>query len=292
MQDPISAVFQDGRRHFQHGPIDIIAYAEGEHEVVEHAHAAAWKRFKNVLNELTSELTKLRQPIGQHCPLQGAIAKTMWQACNDCTQDFITPMAAVAGAVAQALIEDYRLPGISRAWINNGGDIAVHITPGHSLKIGLFADLSSLSQNMAQAGIPVDGVFEITQDSGVRGVATSGWRGRSHSLGLADSVTVLASTAARADAAATVIANEVNVDDPRIVRIPANALKDNSDLGEIPVTVDVPLLSAENIHIALQQGLKRAMELKNKGLIISAVITCQGWITSTDISTCSKMVNT
>ena len=32
-----------------------------------------------------------------------------------------------------------------------------------------------------------------------RGVATSGWRGRSHSLGIADSVTVVARNAAAAD---------------------------------------------------------------------------------------------
>lgn len=291
MIDPISAVLQDGRRHFQHGPIDIIAYAEGEYAAVERAHATAWLRFKNVLNELTRELPALRQPVGDQCALQGAIAKTMWHACNDCTDAFITPMAAVAGAVAQALIEDYRAPGINRAWINNGGDIAVHMAAGYSLKIGLFSDLSRLNEEMVRTAIPVDGVFEITQDSGVRGVATSGWRGRSHSLGLADSVTVLASTAAVADAAATVIANEVNVDDPRIVRLPACVLKDHSDLGDIPVTVDVPSLSKEKIHIALQHGLSRALELKNKGLIVSAVITCQGWVTGTELMTCSRMLS-
>ena len=45
----------------------------------------------------------------------------------------------------------------------------------------------------------------------MRGIATSGWRGRSFSLGIADAVTVLAATAAEADAAATVIANAVDL---------------------------------------------------------------------------------
>jgi ApbE superfamily uncharacterized protein (UPF0280 family) len=286
---PTSAVLQDGRRHFQHGPIDIIAYAEGEAQAVRQAHDAAWKRFKNVLNELTSELVALRQPVGEHCALQGTIAQTMWQACHACTEEFITPMAAVAGAVAQALIDSYRLSGIDRAWVNNGGDIAVYLREGHSLKIGLFADLSCLNEEMLQAGISVNGFFEITPQSGVRGVATSGWRGRSHSLGLADSVTALAATAAIADAAATVIANAVNVQDPRIVRVPANSLKDDADLGDILVTVDVPELSQTQIHDAMQHGLTQALLLKNKGLIISAVITCQGWVTSTETAICSRM---
>ncbi len=289
MLAPISALLQDGRRHFQHGPIDIIAYAEGEAAAVEQAHDAAWERFKNVLDELTCELGALRQPVGERCTLQGAIAQTMWQACRACTEDFITPMAAVAGAVAQALIDSYRSAGIDRAWVNNGGDIAVYLRDGYSLKVGLFSDLSCLNQEMLEAGISVDGFFEVTQQSGVRGIATSGWRGRSHSLGLADSVTVLAGTAAMADAAATVIANEVNIQDPRIVRLPAHSLKDDADLGNIPVTVDVPELSLTQIHDALQHGLTRALLLKNKGLIISAVITCQGWVTSTETAICSRM---
>lgn len=289
MLAPICAILQDGRRHFQHGPIDIIAYAEGDAEAVDQAHDAAWEGFKNILNELTSELGALRQPVSAQYPLQGTIAQTMWRACQACTEDFITPMAAVAGAVAQAMIVPYQSGGITRAWINNGGDIALHLTEGYSLKIGLFADLACLTSGMLQAGISVDGYFEITPRTGVQGVATSGWRGRSYSLGIADSVTVLASSAAIADAAATVIANEVNVEESRIVRLPASELKDDSDLGDIPVTVDVPVLSQDQVHAALQHGMARAMQLKNKGLIISAVIICQGWFITTENSICSRI---
>ena len=91
-------------------------------------------------------------------------------------------------------------------------------------------------------GPSLDGTFRITAESGVRGVATSGWRGRSFSLGIADSATVLAATAAQADAAATVIANAVDADDPRIRRAPANRLRDDSDLGDRLVTCAVGAL--------------------------------------------------
>ena len=116
----------------------------------------------------------------------------------------------------------------------------------------------------------------------MRGVATSGWRGRSFSLGIADSVTVLARDAATADAAATVIANVVNVDAPGIERVPSNALRDDSDLGAIPVTVNVPPLDIPTVQRALRAGAWRARELRAAGLIWSAALVCQGWLTTTD----------
>ena len=58
-------------------------------------------------------------------------------------------MAAVAGAVAQALVVAYRRPGINRAWVNNGGDIALHLAPGQSARLGLYADLARFDEAAA-----------------------------------------------------------------------------------------------------------------------------------------------
>jgi ApbE superfamily uncharacterized protein (UPF0280 family) len=177
--------------------------------------------------------------------------------------------------VAQELIACYQRPGIERAWINNGGDIALHLAPGHSARIGLFADLARF--DLRDGGpLATDGQFEIGAEMPVRGVATSGWRGRSFSLGIADSVTVLAATAAEADAAATVIANAVDVEDPGIRRQPASACKDDSDLGEILVTTDVQPLAPAQVRRALDAGAARAAELQRKGLVWSVVLVCQG----------------
>ncbi len=267
----------DGRWHLQHGPIDLVIGAEGNPAAVTAAHAGAWQRFGAVLDELVAELPALRRPVAAGpCPLQGGIARCMWQACQPLSGQFITPMAAVAGAVAQELIACYQRDGIQRAWVNNGGDIALHLAPGHSVRIGLFADLARLDARQVRHGLAIDGQFEITHKMPVRGVATSGWRGRSFSLGIADSVTVLARSAAEADAAATVIANAVNLDDPRILRRPAGELKDDSDLGSIPVTVDVPLLGHAAVLRALQAGLRRAESLQGAGLIAAALLVCQG----------------
>lgn len=272
----------DSRWHFQHGPMDIIMDARGGSEAVAAAHERAWLRFSGILAELVGELPELRRPVGDGCVLRGPVARRMWHACKPHSQSFITPMAAVAGAVAQELIACYRVHGVDRAWANNGGDIALHLAPSQFVRVGLFSDLSRLDVDALEVirsqGLQTDGYFEVCSDDLVRGVATSGWRGRSFSLGIADSVTVLARSAAEADAAATVIANAVNINDARIARRPACDVKDDSDLGTLPVTVQVPELEPELVVSALQAGLKRANELRAAGLIWSAVMVCQNQI--------------
>ena len=159
-------------------------------------------------------------------------------------------------------------------------DIALHLAPGQLLRVGLWADLGTFDDQAlrrAEAGrLPLDGRFELHAGMPVRGVATSGWRGRSFSLGIADSVTVLATTAAMADAAATVVANAVNLDDPRIQRRPADELQDDSDLGHRRVTVDVPALSPDEALQALASGLRAARVLQRRGLLHAAALVCQG----------------
>lgn len=277
--------FPDGRWHFQHGPMDIIIGAEGDPLFLKHAHAQAWERFKVILQELVQELPQLRRPVQGVCPVRGPIARSMWLACQPYQSCFITPMAAVAGAVAQELLRFYQADGVQRAWINNGGDIAIHLAARESVRVGWYANLEHFDEEQLSNGIALDGQWVIRGDSGVRGVATSGWRGRSFSLGIADSVTVLAATAAQADAAATVIANAVNIDDARIARRPACEVKDDSDLGTKLVTVAVPKLPPALIHSATAAGLACASALKANGLISSAVIVCQNQCMTTDATT-------
>ncbi len=266
----------DGRWHLQHGPMDIIVGASGSPIAVALAHERAWKRFVTLLDELVQELPVLRLPVrGSACPLRGVVARRMWKACMPYQASFITPMAAVAGAVAQELAACYAQSGVQRAWVNNGGDIALHLEASQSVRIGICADVANLRVDSAKRELLTQGQFEVHSAQSVRGVATSGWRGRSFSLGIADSVTVLAATAAQADAAATVIANAVNVQDPRIVRTPAHQIKDDSDLGSMAVTLDVPRLESGLVQDALRAGLARARALQAEGLIWSAALVCQ-----------------
>ena len=181
--------------------------------------------------------------------------------------------------MAQEILACYEQPGIDRAWVNNGGDIALHRAPGQSVTVGVYADIAALNAAQLRNGLALDGKIRIDSAMPVRGVATSGWRGRSQSLGIADCVTVLARTAALADAAATIVANAVNVADVRIVRRPAWQVRDDSDLGAIPVTVDVPALPPNLVSRALHQGLQKAQGLQSGGLLWFALLACQGqWV--------------
>ena len=265
-----TASWLDGGRLFlQHGPINLIVRAGGPAAAVEGAYRALIDVFPDWLGALVEELPRLRSPESPRLALPaGPIARRMVAAVQACEGAFITPMAAVAGSVAdEATAVLAAQPGIEHAYVNNRGDIALHLEPGARLSVGV---VPILREAIPRAHI------EIVSDSVVRGVATSGWQGRSHSLGIADAVTVLARSAALADAAATLIANAVDVDHPDIRRESARALDEDSDLGDLPVTVAVSALDAEAIDAALESGVKVAGALSDQGVVESAALTLQG----------------
>ncbi|WP_025596627.1 UPF0280 family protein [Burkholderia sp. WSM2230] len=286
------------RWHWQHGPIDLILSADGEPAALQSAYAACWTRFVDVLPELVGELKLLRQPLPadaafNECALQGTVARRMWSACYPYRARFITPMAAVAGSVADELIGAFAREGVARAYINNGGDIAFHLTEGRQYRVGVFADLSqSLDKMQLANGLALDANLTLDAPMAIRGIATSGWRGRSFSFGIADSVTVLAREAASADAAATMIANAVNLDHAGIVRMPASSLKDDTDLGDQLVTVDVPSLPEPLVDFALARGVETAQRLLERGLIEGAALFLQGRVRTVGMQRTGALLTT
>ena len=255
-----------GRQHLRHGPIYLIMEYFGAADEISQAAQQAACYFKNVLNDLVRELEILRRPINDAYPLlQGPVAQTMARAVWPLREDYVTPMAAVAGSVADivlaAAVEGRTLV---KAYANNGGDIALYLTPNNYLDAGVIADFST-------GGLT--GQVRVDHSMPVRGVATSGWRGRSHSRGIADAVTVLSGTAAQADAAASIIANWVNVEHAVIERVPAKELDPDSDLGTIPVTVAVGPLPFGARRSAILSGVNRARGLLDEGSIAGAFIT-------------------
>jgi ApbE superfamily uncharacterized protein (UPF0280 family) len=278
-QGPTAARLGAERWHFQHGPIDLIVEVRGDAGACERAVTDCWQRFATVLPELVAELAELRRPARERPCVRGAVALRMVRACSPfAAERFLTPMAAVAGAVAEELIETFRRPGIGRASINNGGDIALHLAPGQVARVGICATPKPADRMQPAAAPELDGRFAIDAAMRVRGIATSGWRGRSFSLGIADSVTVLAAGAAAADAAATLIANAVDCDHPGIVRKPADQLKDDTDLGDRLVTVEVAPLPPALRAAALRNGRAEAERWRERGLIHAAALFLQGEI--------------
>ncbi len=269
MNGAAAARLPDGRLHLQHGPIDLVIEAWGETREVEAAYVQAARRFDGVLGTLVAELDRLRVPVSATYPmLADAVARRMVRAVWPHRAVFVTPMAAVAGAVADEILAALVAGRVlERAYVNNGGDIALHLGHGHGFKAAVVGN-----QDMPA----VDALSRIEYGDPVRGVATSGWRGRSQSLGIADAVTVLAADAAAADAAATLIANMVNADNPAIRRAPAGELRDDSDLGDRPVTVDVGPLPEREVESALASGACAAAAMRAQGLIAAALILLQG----------------
>jgi ApbE superfamily uncharacterized protein (UPF0280 family) len=262
----------DGRRlHLQDGPIDLIVEAFGAAGEIDVAYGAACARFVTVLDELCSELKFLRQECCRDAEWpSGSVARRMVAAVMPYASEcFITPMAAVAGAVAEEILASMvRAAELSRTYVNDGGDIALHLTAGEKFVVGMVErpDRPSLF-----------GTLTIDADNPVRGIATSGWRGRSFSLGIADAVTVLTDRAAAADAAATIIANAVDLPGhPAIVRVPARELAPDSDLGVRLVTQAVGELTEVEVHRALNSGVQTAERLRRMGLIRAAALNLCG----------------
>jgi ApbE superfamily uncharacterized protein (UPF0280 family) len=269
---PQIALLADGRRlHLQDGPIDLIVEARGRAANVRAAYDAAVQRFTGLLDELCEELPLLRQAADPvRCPLQGNVARRMHEAVAPfASEHFITPMAAVAGSVAEEILGAMlQSAPLERAYVNNGGDIALHLADGEHFIMGL-------AERPDQPGLMRTMIIDAGDPS--RGVATSGRHGRSFSLGIADAVTVLAPTASQADAAATIIANAVDLPGhPAIVRCPAHDLQPDSDLGARLVTRGVGELSTDEIEAALESGAACARKLLAAGLIDSAALRLHG----------------
>jgi ApbE superfamily uncharacterized protein (UPF0280 family) len=259
------------RLHLQDGPIDLIVEANGRSSDVRAAYEAATQRFTGLLDELCEEIVELRQAADPaECRLKGVVARRMHAAVTPFARRcFVTPMAAVAGSVAEEILGAMMAAArLDRAYVNNGGDIALHLAEGEHFKVGLIdrPDSQGLMRSvMIGAGDPI------------RGVATSGRHGRSFSFGIADAVTVLAGTASQADAAATIIANAVDLPGHAgIVRLPANEIQPDSDLGERLVTREVGALCESEIELALEAGADCARGCVVAGLIEGAALRLHG----------------
>lgn len=254
-----AALLPGDRLHLHHGPIDLVIGWDGPGR--DAAFERAQRRFSDLLEGLVDELARLRRPL-DGIAFTGPVARRMARAVTPFSPDhFVTPMAAVAGAVADEVLAAMTSDcPPHRAYVNNGGDVAFALAEGQSLTLAAPSGTLTLP-----ASLPV------------RGVATSGRGGRSFSLGIADAVTVTARTAAGADAAATLIGNAVDLPGhPAITRERAADLAPDSDLGDRLVTTGVGRLTGGEVQDALRRGLTLAHSFRTRGLIHDAALTLQG----------------
>ena len=257
------------------GPTHAVASCSGSPEAMHRAYQKLVDRFAEIIPELVGELNWLRTELPYDiAQLNGRIARAMYTACEPYRGERITPMSAVAGAIAEHLLHLMSSEhGICKAWVNNGGDIALYLTGDERFDCGIHETLHRSEH---------DAIFRLAAHDGIGGVATSGrvcsgQGGRSFSLGIADAVTVLAETAAMADAAATMIANRVDLPGhPAVARIRADQIEPDTDLGDRPVVVEVSLLTRRETEQALSNGTEYAHDYMQRGLIHGARLCLNG----------------
>jgi ApbE superfamily uncharacterized protein (UPF0280 family) len=185
----------------------------------------------------------------------------------------LTPMAAVAGTIADAVADWLFEREVTRVIVDNGGDIAVRLAEGETVTVGVRPQV--ISRHISH-------VIYLDSGRSTWGVTTSGVGGRSLTRGIASAVTVLANNASVADAAATAIGNACYVKDDLIIQMPAEKIDPTSDLKDIPATTEVGPLSSEKILTAINSARKKADDLAQKGFIVGAFIALGGVYTMTD----------
>ena len=178
----------------------------------------------------------------------------------------LTPMAAVAGTIADAVADWLFIRGSTKVVVDNGGDIAIRLTANETAAVGIRPRITHLD---------ISHVVNLDDRQPSWGVTTSGRGGRSFTRGIASAVTVIADNASIADAAATSIANACFVEDDSIVQIPAEQMDLNTDLKGVNVTVDVGLLSPGKKIQAVQTALSKADTLCRQKLIVGALVALE-----------------
>jgi len=195
------------------------------------------------------------------------VVRRMIEATKKMEEIDLTPLAAVAGAASDVVADFMINQRGTKIIVDNGGDIAIRFREGEVARVGVKTDIEAREPTY---------LISIDSTMGVGGVATSGLGGRSFTKGIASAATVLSESASLSDAAATVIGNFTNVEDPHILRCQAERLYPDTDIPGEWVTTKVGRLSEEKIEEGLKNGLSKANSICQKGLIKGALIALQG----------------
>jgi len=235
--------------------------------------AAAEEAF-DCLERVARLRKELRKPLkNKSLLLKEPLGARMLESVHAIGDRNLTPMAAVAGTIADGVADFLFSRGLTKVIINNGGDISVRLMAPHSVWVGLREDVNSEGFS---SRIPLN--VPPKKEGASFGVATSGLGGRSLTCGIASAATIIANTASLADAAATAVANASFVDHPGVVRRPAETMDTQTDIAGIPVTVQVQELDHKTRRNAISQSLALAEELVKRGTILGAMVAVDGKI--------------
>ncbi len=260
-------VLEDGKVYVDYGPVSMVIMADKDGLPLTELCCQAFAVIEEGLKELTSSLDLLRLYPGQ-IPLRilTGLPAQMLEAVLAVEEPTLTPMATVAGAMADLVADWLFARGAQRVSVNNGGDVAIRLAPGQKLNLGIMSSLA--------AG-QVDVVVPIKAEDGIGGVATSGLGGRSFTRGIAQGVSVFSSRCILADALATHLANTSYVPSPRVLTAKAGVFDPQSDIRDLEVVAAVDRLTRREVRQALAQVEQEAFRQKHKGNLLAMTARVQ-----------------
>lgn len=261
-------VLAPGHVFFDYGPVSMVVSAmrggAGDTDLCR----SAFEVIDGCLKQMRPVLAVLRRyPESVDPDALCGLPAVMARAVIAAGDPLLTPMAAVAGSVSDAVADHLAAQGAEKAVANNGGDIAVRLAGGQSLKLGVVYDLA--------AGT-VSRTVRLTNRSGVGGVATSGLGGRSLTTGIASGVTVFSARCAEADALATLLADRSYLELPAVHTVLAGELDSDSDIADQQVVVGLDPLTEGEKEQAIDQVMKEAKLQYGKGNLLACIATVQG----------------
>lgn len=263
-----------GQVYFDYGPVSMVVTAMRNGAGDSALCAAAAEVVENNLRTLGQSLDMLRRyPAHVDPEVLTGTARQMADAVLATGDPWLTPMAAVAGAMSDAAADFLWEQGAEKATANNGGDIALRLAPGQKLDMGILYDLNRNG---------VDRVVRLLPEHGIGGVATSGLGGRSLTTGIASSVTVFSARCARADALATLLADRSYIDSPAVHTCLAGELDPDSDIADLTVVTAVDPLTEAEKRKALDQVLAEADLQYRRGGLRACVAAVQGMTVTFD----------
>jgi len=206
------------------------------------------------------------------------IPETMVKSVLSTKEKDLTPMAAVAGSIADAVANWLFKHGITRVIVNNGGDIAIRLAENETARVGIRPRIET---HFISHFVDLKWISPSKEASPSWGVNTSGFGGRSLTRGIASAVTAFAKTSALADAAATSIANACFASDNSIVQVLAREIDPFTDIREIPVTLKIGKLKKSCVIKAMDRALCKAEQHVESGIIHGALIAVENELIAT-----------
>lgn len=269
MNQDFIKVLSPGQVFFDYGPVSMVVTISKSGSDDTALCRSAFSVIDNCLRELKPALPVLRSypPKVDASKLSG-IAAVMADAVLKTNDLWLTPMAAVAGAVSDAVADFLQAKGAKKVTANNGGDIALRLSIGEVLKLGIVYDMKNPGG--------VNRIVSLSPELEIGGVATSGLGGRSFTTGIASGVTVFSSRCADADALATLLADRSRINSPAVKTCLAGNLDPDSDIADLSVVLAVDDLTLAEKNRALEQVLQEAEKQYRRGGLLACIATVQG----------------